>query len=70
MRCISTGANAVHVVLLPSILPETPAELPSRFAVGPAKDSYAYLDEQILAMAQKQERIVFPKSFADARTDS
>ena len=56
----STGANAVHVVLLPSIFPETPAELPSRFAVGPAKDSYAYLDEQILAMAQRQERIVFP----------
>ena len=66
---ISTGANAVHVVLLPSILPETPAELPTRFVVGPAKDSYAHLDEQILAMAQKQERIVFPKSFADARTD-
>ena len=56
----STGANAVHVVVLPSILPETPAELPSRFAVGPAKDSYMYLDEQILAMAEKQERIVFP----------
>ncbi len=56
----ATGANAVHVVLLPSILPETPAELPSRFAVGPAKDSYTYLDEQILAMAQKQEHIVFP----------
>ncbi len=57
---LATGANAVHVVLLSSILPETPAELPSRFAVGPAKDSYAHLDEQILAMAQKQERIVFP----------
>ena len=55
-----TGANAVHVVLVPSILPETPAGLPSRFAVGSAKDLYAYLDEQILAMAQKQERIVFP----------
>ncbi|HUI87470.1 MAG TPA: ATP-binding protein [Anaerolineales bacterium] len=56
----STGANAVHVVLLPSILPETPAELPSRFAAGPAKDLYAYLDEQILQKAQHQERIVFP----------
>jgi signal transduction histidine kinase/HAMP domain-containing protein len=55
----STGANAVHVVLLPSILPETPAELPSRFAVGPAKDSYSYLDEQVLAITQNQERIVF-----------
>ncbi|HEY9152714.1 MAG TPA: ATP-binding protein, partial [Anaerolineales bacterium] len=57
---LATGANAVHVVLLPSILPETPAELSSRFAAGSAKDSYSHLDEQILAMAQKQERIVFP----------
>ena len=56
---LSTGANAVRVVLLPSILPETPIELPSRFAVGSAKDAYAYLDDQILTMAQKQERIVF-----------
>jgi len=56
---IATGANSAQVVLLPSILPETPAELPSRFAVGSAKDSYAYLDEQILALAQRQERIVF-----------
>jgi signal transduction histidine kinase len=56
----ATGANAVHVVLLPSILPETPAEIPSRFASGPARDSYAHLDGQILSMAQKQERILFP----------
>ena len=57
---MNTGANAVRVVLLPAILPETPVELPTRFAVGPAKDAYAYLDEQILNMAQRQERIVFP----------
>jgi two-component system phosphate regulon sensor histidine kinase PhoR len=56
----SSGANAVQVVLLPSILPETPAELPTRFAVGLAKDSYTHLDEQILEMARKQDRIVFP----------
>ncbi len=57
---MTSGANAVRVVLLPAILPETPIELPTRFAVGPAKDAYAYLDEQILNMAQRQERIVFP----------
>ena len=56
----STGASAVRVVLSPSVLPETPAELPSRFAVGPAKDAYLHLDEQILALAQEQERLVFP----------
>ncbi|HEX2697133.1 MAG TPA: ATP-binding protein, partial [Anaerolineales bacterium] len=57
---LATGANAVRVVLNPAILPETPVELPSRFAVGPAQSAYAYLDDQILAMAQRQERIVFP----------
>ncbi len=57
---LSTGAKAVRVVLAPSILPETPVELPTKFAVGPAKDAYAHLDDQILALAQRQERIVFP----------
>ncbi len=42
---VSTGASAVHVVLLPSLLLETPAELPLRFAVAAAKDSYMHLDE-------------------------
>ncbi len=56
----SIGANSVRVVLSPSILPETFFELPSRFASGPAKDQYAHLDEQILALAQTQERIVIP----------
>ena len=56
----STGTNAVHVLLLPSILPETSSDLPSRFAVGAAKDLYSYLDDQILTMAQKQQRIVLP----------
>jgi len=57
---LSTGANSVSVVLSPSILPDTFVELPSRFALGPAKDMYLHLDEQILALAQSQERIVLP----------
>ena len=57
---ISTGANSVRVVLSPSILPDTYVELPSRFTSGPAEDRYAYLDDQILDLAQSQEKIVIP----------
>jgi PAS domain S-box-containing protein len=35
-------------------------ELPSRFAVGAKQDIYAHLDDQILALAQGQEKIVLP----------
>jgi len=56
----STGANSVSVVLSPSILPDTVIELPSRFSLEDEQDVYAYLDEQILDLAQSQERIVLP----------
>jgi PAS domain S-box-containing protein len=57
---LSTGAKSVSVVLSPSILPDTFIELPSRFALGAVKDIFAHLDNQILALAQKQEKIVIP----------
>ncbi|MBK9603886.1 MAG: HAMP domain-containing protein [Anaerolineales bacterium] len=57
---LSTGANSVSVVLSPSILPDTFVELPSRFAMGTVKDIYAHLDDQILALAQSQEKVVLP----------
>ncbi len=55
---LASGASAVRVVLSPAILPKTSIELPSRFSLGPAKDKYAHLDEQILRQAQGQDRIV------------
>lgn len=57
---LSTGASSVRVVLSPSVLPETYEELSSRFAVGPSQDVYAHLDDHILHLAQKQEKIVLP----------
>jgi signal transduction histidine kinase len=57
---LSTGANSVSVVLSPSILPDTFMELPSRFALGTVQDIYAHLDDQILALAQNQEKIILP----------
>jgi signal transduction histidine kinase len=57
---LSTGANSVSVVLSPSILPDTFVQLPSRFSLGPVHDVYAHLDDQILTLAQNQEKIVLP----------
>ncbi|MCI0474614.1 MAG: HAMP domain-containing protein, partial [Anaerolineales bacterium] len=55
---LATGANAVRVVLSPDILPDTFVALPSRFALGAG--SYTHLDDQIIALAQTQEKIVIP----------
>lgn len=55
---LSTGANSVRVVLSPNILPDTFMELPSRYSSG--QDLYAHLDDQILALAQSQDKIVLP----------
>ncbi len=53
---LSTGASSVRVVLSPNTLPDTFVELPSRFTVG--VDTYHHLDNQILALAQSQEKVV------------
>lgn len=57
---LSTGANSVRVVISPSILPDASVELPSRFSLGSAQDAYAHLDDQILKLAQSQEKIILP----------
>lgn len=57
---LSTGANSVRVALSPFILPDTYVELPSRFAIGSAEESYAHLDEQILNLAQSKQKIIIP----------
>ena len=57
---LSTGANSVSVVLSPGILPDTFIELPSRFTLGLTDNVYAHLDDQILALAQSQEKLVLP----------
>jgi PAS domain S-box-containing protein len=54
---LATGASAVRVALMPSNT-QPQEETPLRFALGPAKDRYAHLDETILTLAQKQGRLV------------
>ncbi len=55
---LATGASAVRLVLSPAVLPKTVIELPSRFSLGPARDKYSHLDEQILQQVQKQDRLI------------
>jgi PAS domain S-box-containing protein len=53
------GASAARVALSPQLLPETPMDSPSRFSAGESRDTYAYLDDKILNLAEKQERVIW-----------
>ncbi len=55
---LAGGASAARVVLSPQLLPETPIESPSCFSAGESSEVFAYLDEQILTLAEQQERVV------------
>lgn len=57
---LATGANSVRVALSPLILPDSYVELPARFAIGNAGEAYAHFDDQILTLAQSQQKIVIP----------
>lgn len=55
---LTGGASSARVVLSPHVLPETPVDVPSYFAAGKSREKYSHLDEQLLAFAERQERIV------------
>ncbi len=55
---LASGASSVRVLLSPQLVPETPIESPTQFSMGESRDTYAHLDDQILALAEQQERIV------------
>jgi signal transduction histidine kinase len=54
---LATGASAVRVVMPPF---DDGAEQGQTaiYALGPCKDQYAYLDEQVVTLVQQQDRIV------------
>jgi signal transduction histidine kinase/HAMP domain-containing protein len=54
---VANGASAARIVLVREMLP-TAVETPVRFADGPEKDLYMHLDQQVLALAEQQERTV------------
>jgi signal transduction histidine kinase len=55
---LATGASAARVVLSPAILPDPTFDMPTKFALGQARDKYAHLDEQILQLTQRQEKLI------------
>ncbi|HET9914214.1 MAG TPA: ATP-binding protein [Anaerolineales bacterium] len=54
---VANGASSARIVLLREMLP-TSLETPVRFSDGSEKDLYMHLDQQILALAEQQERVV------------
>jgi signal transduction histidine kinase/HAMP domain-containing protein len=54
---VANGASSARIILLREMLP-TPVETPVRFADGVEQDVYMHLDQQILSLAEQQERIV------------
>lgn len=54
---LATGANAARVVM-PPLEDETEQGKVSIFALGPSKEKYAYLDDQVIRLTQQQERVV------------
>ncbi|HSD85540.1 MAG TPA: GAF domain-containing protein, partial [Anaerolineae bacterium] len=55
---VANGASAARIVLVREMLPTTVVETPVRFAYGPEQDLYMHLDQQVLGLAEQQERLV------------
>ncbi len=54
---LATGASAVRVVM-PSLEEDAGQEQNHLYALGPSKEKYTYLDEQVYRLSQTQERLV------------
>jgi len=59
---LATGASTVRVVM-PPLEEDAEQGKVSIFALGPSKEKYAYLDDQITRLAQQQERVVLTNVF-------
>jgi len=54
---VASGASSARIILVRDMLPGA-VETPFRFAHGPEKDVYMHLDQQVLSLAEQQERVV------------
>ena len=54
---VDSGASSARIVLVRDMIPGL-EEIPFKYASGPEKDVYMHLDQQILAMNEKQDRLV------------
>lgn len=55
---LATGACAVNVTLVPYGNDPEDEKSPTAYRLGPSRETYAYLDEPILALLRKQGRLV------------
>ena len=56
---LATGANAVRVVMSAANLKDGEDDSAPVFAIGPSKEHYDFLDEQMITLTQHQERVIF-----------
>jgi PAS domain S-box-containing protein len=58
---LSFGAGLSRVVLAPAVVPEWDSDspTPTNFSLGPARELYHDLDDQILQLAHQQDRWIF-----------
>ncbi|HEY5731414.1 MAG TPA: ATP-binding protein [Anaerolineales bacterium] len=54
---VESGASSARIMLVRDMIPGL-VEIPFRYSSGPEKDVYMHLDQQILALTEKQERLV------------
>jgi signal transduction histidine kinase/HAMP domain-containing protein len=54
---VESGASAARIVLVREMMPGL-LEIPIRYSSGQEKDLYAHLDQQILDLTERQERLV------------
>ncbi|MFT3890397.1 MAG: ATP-binding protein [Anaerolineales bacterium] len=54
---VASGASAARIILVRDMLP-SPVETPHRFSHGPEKDLYMHLDQQVLSLAEQQDKVV------------
>lgn len=54
---VNSGASAARIVLTPDAMLDPLHEIPSHFGDGYARDFYAYLDDQILALCRTRDSL-------------
>ncbi|MFZ5818488.1 MAG: ATP-binding protein [Chloroflexota bacterium] len=61
------GARVSRVALSPALLPDSPVESPTRFSAGGTPGLYAHLDDQMLKLAEGQDKPVLLENIPRAR---
>jgi len=58
VAALNIGAKSSRIVLNSRLFPESTQGMPTRYGVGMLAEQYAYLDEQILELSARQDRLI------------